>query len=62
MGTIVLKFPDPLSAKLFVRELVGGLSDVAVLRDGNVVRVVDGSHLHAREILRTARLHGGEAA
>lgn len=47
-------------AKIFVKAVVYDVSDVAVFRHESVLWIVDGSHLHAREIIRLARGYGGE--
>ena len=62
MGTMQFRFPDEQTARGFVRYLAKTLEDVACLRSGADVWVVDGTHIHSRDVLRAAsQLFGGHA-
>lgn len=60
MHTVLYSFPDEEEARRFVRRIVTECGDVAILIVGCEVRVVDGSKIHKREILRLARDFEGE--
>lgn len=62
MGTIRLRFPSEDAARRFVRYLAKTVVDVACMRSGDEVWVVDGTHLHARDVMHAAFTFGGRAS
>jgi hypothetical protein len=59
MGTLQYQFPTEDAAKRFVKALVYQYSDIACMRLGATVYMVDGTHLHSRDILHVAALFNG---
>ncbi len=55
MATLQFDFPDEESAREFVRSVAIKIKDIAIFVDEHRVYVVDGSHIHGREIIRMAR-------
>lgn len=59
MGTMQYQFPSEDAAKKFIRSIAWQYQDVACMRQGTRVWVIDGTHLHARDMLHIAATFGG---
>jgi hypothetical protein len=54
VGSTRFQFPSEEAALTFVRYLTKTIEDVACLRSGSQVWVIDGTHLHSKDVLYAA--------